>query len=41
MAVLGWCLDGHHPNCQIKIQYHDRVWVCTCTCHGEEAGHDA
>jgi len=28
----GWCLDGHHAQCQVQITDHR----CSCTCHATE-----
>jgi hypothetical protein len=33
MGLFGWCLDGNHELCFVKIPEHS----CKCDCHGEAA----
>ena len=31
MAKFGWCITGHHDQCQLKTSFNR----CSCECHGE------
>lgn len=32
----GWCITNSHSGCRYKIEYFDKVWLCSCLeCHPE------
>lgn len=37
----GWCMTNSHSGCKYKIEYFDKVWLCTCVeCHPERESGD-
>ena len=37
MSKFGYCLTGHHDDCNRAYIWNERTIYCTCSCHGTAA----